>query len=69
MSGTRAGFIKARQTMIDICGGEEQYLEYKREMGRRGGKVQSPLKGFASMSPERRQELGRIGGKKSRKNA
>lgn len=69
MSGTRAGFIKARQTMVEICGGEEQYLEYKREKGRKGGKAKNPLKGFGSMDPEKVRELGRIGGKKSRKNA
>lgn len=56
---------KWRETMEKKHGGKEGLHEFMQSIGRRGGSVSTPTGGFASMTPERRRELGRIGGAKS----
>lgn len=69
MAGTKEGAEKARETNLKRYGsdfyskigkkGQESYLAKPKE--------ERKPRGFASMSPERRSELGRKGGSKSRR--
>lgn len=73
MTGTKAGFAKAKATMIAKWG-EEGYLEHFRKMGAKGGAASSKG-GFASLQVgadgltgrERSVVCGRIGGRKSKR--
>lgn len=62
MSGTKAGGMKAKRTIIERHG--EDYFQ---NIGSIGGKRKSPLKGFGGMTPEKRIEAGRKGGTISRR--
>ena len=69
MAQTKAGAIKARQTMIAKYGSEEKYLEVMRTNAAKGGHAHLLPGGFAYMkihNPYRLSELGRIGGSKSK---
>lgn len=67
MSGTKAGFIKIRQKLIEKYGSEEAYREHFRTMGSLGGKNgKGTLKGFAA-SPELASKAGRKGGRISKR--
>lgn len=67
MPGTKAGFIKTRQKLIEKYGSEEAYKEHFRTMGSLGGKNgKGTLKGFAA-SPELASMAGRKGGMKSKR--
>ena len=69
MSGTKAGFKKARQTMIDRHhgGSEERYMEWMRAKGSKGGKTPTKTpKGFAA-NPELARTAGSLGGTISRR--
>ena len=61
MSGTVAGGMKAREVFYEKYG-----RDYFKNIGKRGGEVCNPYKGFGS-SPERAKEAGRIGGKLSKR--
>ena len=62
MTQTKEGSIKALATLKAKFPSEEAYLNWRAEMGARGGSVLGVKKGFALLSPERRREVGRIGG-------
>lgn len=62
MAGTKAGAAKARQRLIEKYG-----EDFFRHIGKRGGAKKSPLKGFGSMSAEKRIAAGRKGGTVSRR--
>ena len=62
MSGTKAGGAKARETNKERYG-----KSYYENLGKLGGKIKNPKKGFGSKTPEERQEAGRKGGLNSRK--
>lgn len=47
MVGTKAGAVKARETMLKKYG-ENGYRKFFSEIGRRGGLVKTPTGGFAS---------------------
>lgn len=59
MSGTRAGGQKARQTNMKRHG-----KDFYARIGSLGGRA-TGIKGFAAMSPEKRREAGRKGGRNS----
>ena len=61
MSGTVAGGIKAREIFYEKYG-----RDYFKNIGRKGGEVCNPYKGFGS-SQERAKRAGSIGGKLSGK--
>lgn len=61
MAGTKESGIKVKQTLYQKYG-----EDYFKEMGRKGGKAKSPLKGFGS-SHQRAVEAGRKGGKISKR--
>lgn len=61
MAGTKEGGLKGKQTLYETYG-----EDYFKEMGRKGGKAKSPLKGFGS-SHQRAVEAGRKGGKISKR--
>ena len=62
MSGTKAGAMKAKKTIIDRHG-----EDYFKNIGSIGGKNRSPLKGFGGMTPEKRRMAGAKGGSISRR--
>lgn len=67
MSGTYAGGIKARLANVERYG-----KDYYRIIGQKGGsrgKKHGTIKGFALMSPEKRSEAGRKGGRASRRTS
>lgn len=76
MGGTKAGFQKARQTMINkkFNGDEQAYIEWCRQRGARGGQ-NGNTGGFASQiigsdgltGKQRAEVAGAIGGKKSKR--
>lgn len=62
MAGTREGGLKAYQTRI------KKDPDFYKKLGEMGGSAPyKGKKGFASMSPEKRSEAGRLGGAKSRR--
>lgn len=61
MSGTVAGGMKAREIFYEKYG-----RDYFKNIGRKGGEVCNPYKGFGS-SPERAKKCGAIGGLKSKR--
>ena len=65
MSGTKAGGLKLRATMIKKFGSEEAWMDYVKERGRRGGSAKVS-KGFGK-NPELAREAGRLGGMAKRK--
>ena len=62
MSGTKAGAMKAKKTIIERHG-----EDYFKNIGSIGGKNRSPLKGFGGMTPEKRRMAGAKGGSISRR--
>ena len=56
-----------KQTMITKYGSEEALKRHLREIASKGGKKSTGFVGFATLPPEMRVELGRKGGKSSRK--
>ena len=62
MSNTKAGGKKVSVTLKSKYG--ENYFK---EMGAIGGKVKNPNKGFGSLSPEERREMGSRGKRGSAK--
>lgn len=67
MSQTKEGIKKTKETMIKKYGSEEAWKAHMRRIGSEGGKVKAPNKGFDSKTPEERRELGRKGGRISRR--
>jgi len=65
VSGTKAGGLKLRATMIKKFGSEEAWMDYVKERGRRGGSAKVS-KGFGK-NPELAREAGRLGGMAKRK--
>lgn len=63
MTQTKAGALKARQTIIDNYG-----TDFWKNAGSVGGKVKSPLKGFGS-NKEMARIAGAKGGRVSRRKA
>ena len=61
MSGTVAGGIKTREIFYEKYG-----RDYFKNIGRKGGEVCNPYKGFGS-SQERAKRAGSIGGKLSKR--
>lgn len=61
MAGTKEGGLKGKQTLYKKYG-----EDYFKEMGRKGGMVSSPLKGFGS-NRQRAVDAGRKGGKISKR--
>ena len=59
---TKSGAIKALATLKAKFPSEEAYLSWRAEIGAKGGSVLGVKKGFVLMTPERRREVGRIGG-------
>lgn len=57
MAGTKAGAAKAAATNKSKFGDD-----FYASIGRQGGKVKSPLKGFGGMDIERVRAAGRKGG-------
>lgn len=64
MSGTKAGFAKAKAAMIAKWG-EEGYHEHYRKMGMKGGAASG--KGGFYNNPELARRAGSIGGKRSKR--
>lgn len=64
MSQTKEGGQRTKQTIIDKYG-----PDYYQKIGKMGGSVKSPTKGFGSMSKEKIREAGAKGGRNSRKGA
>ena len=62
MSGTKAGAMKAKKTIVERHG--EDHFQ---KIGSIGGKRKSPLKGFGGMTPEKRRTAGAKGGRISRR--
>lgn len=63
MAGNKEGAAKAKARILS------NNPNFYREVGSLGGKKiteKTKNKGFASMSPERRSELGRIGGSRGK---
>lgn len=68
MSGTHAGSIKAKNSLIADLG-EEGYRKHLIERGRKGGlSPKSKPAGFAAMNREKHLEASRKGGETSRRN-
>lgn len=65
MSQTKNGALKAKLSIIERLGGEEQYKAWVQEIGRKGGSIKGP-KGFA-LNRELAIEAGRKGGTISRR--
>ena len=61
MAGTKVGGLKARETNYQNHG-----KDFYREMGRKGGRVRSPFKGFGS-NHQRAVDAGCKGGKISKR--
>ena len=61
MSGTVAGGMKAREIFYEKYG-----RDYFKNIGRKGGEVCNPYKGYGS-SQERAKRAGSIGGKISKR--
>ena len=61
MSGTVAGGMKAKESFYEKYG-----RDYFKNIGRKGGEVCNPYKGFGS-SQERAKRAGSIGGKLSKR--
>lgn len=63
MAGTKEGAIKARETNVQRHG-----RDFYKKIGSRSwqGKERSKITGFALMSAEKRAELGRKGGLKTK---
>ncbi len=59
---------KWKETMVAKYGSEEALKAHLREIASIGGKKATGMVGFATMSPEMRRQLGKEGGKKSRRN-
>lgn len=69
MSGNKLGGLKIKATLIAKLG-EEGYKRLVVERGRKGGSApKTRPSGFAAMDKERRIELGRKGGTKSRRGS
>ena len=64
MAGTIPGGIAAANTNKTKYGSD-----YYQKIGKMGGSVKSPTKGFGSMSKEKIREAGAKGGRNSRKGA
>jgi len=58
MVGTRAGSLKAKQTMLAKYG-EEGYREFYRRVGSLGGSVKNPNRGFACKEKDANGLTGR----------
>lgn len=56
-----------RETMIAKLGGEQQYLEWRKQISSKGGSRMVP-KGLAKMDKEKLKEITSKGGKSWRKN-
>ena len=65
MSGTKAGWLNAKKTMIERMGSEEALHEHFQRIGSLGGK-KSTGGGFAA-NPELASRAGKIGGSISRR--
>lgn len=65
MPQTKNGALKAKLTIIERLGGEEQYKNWVQEIGRIGGS-KTGAKGFA-LNRELAREAGRKGGTISRR--
>lgn len=62
MVGTKSGGKKAAKTNIEVHGSD-----FYSRIGKLGGSKTGILKGFATMSKEKRSEAGRKGGKISKR--
>lgn len=65
MSGSKAGGVKLRQTMINKFGSEEAWREWMKENGSKGGK--NGTTGGVAGDSERASILGAKGGKVSKR--
>lgn len=64
----RRSGLKAHKTLAEKHATKEDYKAWRKEIGRKGGTADyKGKKGFAAMTPERRAELGRIGGSRGTK--
>jgi len=64
--GSKTGGAKLRETMITKFGTEEAWRAWMRTNSAKGGSKTGIIKGFASPTVDA-QEMGRLGGKKSRR--
>lgn len=62
MGGTKAGWEKAQQTLLERYGGPEGLKKHRQQIGRKGGKI-SRGGGFATMEPSKHKEASSRGGK------
>lgn len=62
MSGSKLGGLRAAETNKKKYG-----KDFYAKLGSKGGKAKNPNKGFGSMTPERRREVSRKGGRNGRK--
>lgn len=62
MSGTKIGGLRAAETNKQKHG-----KDFYANIGKVGGKAKNPNKGFGSMTPEKRIEAARRGGKTSKR--
>jgi hypothetical protein len=66
MSGSKAGYEKAREKLLQRYGGEEGLKEHQRLIGAKGGFTvtdKSTKRGFGSLTHEKLVEIASKGGK------
>jgi general stress protein YciG len=62
MSGSKAGYQKAHQKLLERYGGPEGLRKHREEIGHKGGKI-SRGGGFAKMDPVKHQAASAKGGR------